>query len=354
VFVDAYTTWCGPCKWMSKNVFTDASVGEFYNKNFINLKLDMEKGEGLVFAAEFEVNVYPTLLFVDSEGELLHKHLGAIPADQLITVGQDALSPDKRLSSFMKKYESNKYDKEFLHDYIVKMLNAGYQVSEAADNYFTLLDNEEFVTRDNLMILQMWRPSSSSRAFDLLYKNRRGFIAIAGEEPVYGLLEGILTSDLYNSVAGDDPEAFHRVQSKVQSLDVPFKDKLASMGNMIYSESQSDMKGYLRHTSEYSKKYHWNDWNTLNNLAWEMYLNEALQSPKEMKLARKLGKRAVKLESNYYTTDTYAATLFKSGKYSQALEWANTAVDLAKKAAEDYSVTAELIENIHGAMKDQN
>ena len=44
VFVDAYTTWCGPCKRMAANIFPLPEVGEFYNANFINYKLDMEKG----------------------------------------------------------------------------------------------------------------------------------------------------------------------------------------------------------------------------------------------------------------------------------------------------------------------
>ena len=34
IFVDAYTTWCGPCQMMSKNVFTHADVGAFFNENF--------------------------------------------------------------------------------------------------------------------------------------------------------------------------------------------------------------------------------------------------------------------------------------------------------------------------------
>ena len=42
IFVDAYTTWCGPCKRMSKQVFPQDAVGEFYNKNFVSMKIDME------------------------------------------------------------------------------------------------------------------------------------------------------------------------------------------------------------------------------------------------------------------------------------------------------------------------
>ena len=64
IFVDAYAIWCGPCKRMAKNVFPDEKVGEFYNKHFINMKLDMERGEGLKFRKKYPVSAFPTL-FLD-------------------------------------------------------------------------------------------------------------------------------------------------------------------------------------------------------------------------------------------------------------------------------------------------
>ena len=50
IFVDCYAEWCYPCKWMADNVFTDTVVASFYNKNFVSIKLDGEKGEGIDFA----------------------------------------------------------------------------------------------------------------------------------------------------------------------------------------------------------------------------------------------------------------------------------------------------------------
>ena len=38
IFVDAYASWCGPCKKMQSEVFPMENVGEFYNKNFIIFK----------------------------------------------------------------------------------------------------------------------------------------------------------------------------------------------------------------------------------------------------------------------------------------------------------------------------
>ena len=48
VFVDAYTTWCGPCKWMAANIFPTKEVGDVFNASFVNAKIDMEKGEGII------------------------------------------------------------------------------------------------------------------------------------------------------------------------------------------------------------------------------------------------------------------------------------------------------------------
>lgn len=58
IFVDCYTSWCGPCKLLAKNVFTQDSVADYFNRNFVCLKMDMEK-EGKELATEYAVNTYP-------------------------------------------------------------------------------------------------------------------------------------------------------------------------------------------------------------------------------------------------------------------------------------------------------
>lgn len=44
IFVDAYTTWCGPCKQLKSTSFKDSQTADFFNKNFVNASIDMEKG----------------------------------------------------------------------------------------------------------------------------------------------------------------------------------------------------------------------------------------------------------------------------------------------------------------------
>lgn len=90
IFMDAYTTWCGPCKWMAANTFTDSSVGEYFNKNFVNVKMDMERGEGPALQRQFAVRAYPTLLFIDGDGQVKHRDMGAKKAGDFLAVGKKA------------------------------------------------------------------------------------------------------------------------------------------------------------------------------------------------------------------------------------------------------------------------
>ena len=48
IFLDCYTSWCGPCKQMARNIFTQQVVGDFMNPSYVCIKIDMEKGEASV------------------------------------------------------------------------------------------------------------------------------------------------------------------------------------------------------------------------------------------------------------------------------------------------------------------
>lgn len=93
VFVDAYTDYCQPCMLMERNVFTLDSVADFYNRNFINVKLHF--GQLKALAEKYKVAAYPTYLFLNGEGKLVYKAGGYSPAEQFIGYGQQALKRAK-------------------------------------------------------------------------------------------------------------------------------------------------------------------------------------------------------------------------------------------------------------------
>jgi len=88
IFFDAYTTWCGPCKLLQKNVFTRTDVAEVFNKNFINVKFDMESGEGPDLARKYPLEGYPTLFFIDPDGNIVKQVIGYQNPETLIKIGK--------------------------------------------------------------------------------------------------------------------------------------------------------------------------------------------------------------------------------------------------------------------------
>lgn len=96
IFVDAYATWCGPCRMMDRRVFNQPEVGDFFNSNFINLKLDVERGEGPTLARQYRVRAMPTYLFIDGDGNVVHTAMGAMTQDRFLDLARAALRKQAR------------------------------------------------------------------------------------------------------------------------------------------------------------------------------------------------------------------------------------------------------------------
>lgn len=111
IFMDCYTTWCGPCKGLSENVFPQKEVGDFFNANFVNAKYDMEKGDGKMLYEKYREHIpgFPSLLLIDSEGNVVHKMAGYMEPDKLIA-GMRAGLEGNSLFALQKKYEAGARD----------------------------------------------------------------------------------------------------------------------------------------------------------------------------------------------------------------------------------------------------
>lgn len=91
IFLDIYATWCGPCKMLKQYTFTDSAVGEFFNKHFVNVSVDGEKGAGPRLAQQYAIQGYPTLIVADTTGKPVLITAGYIPTDVLMQFAKEAL-----------------------------------------------------------------------------------------------------------------------------------------------------------------------------------------------------------------------------------------------------------------------
>ncbi|MCZ4695584.1 DUF255 domain-containing protein [Ancylomarina euxinus] len=124
LFIDCYTQWCGPCKVMAKNIFTQKKVGDYFNNNVISLKIDCGSVEGEKFAADNNITSYPTMLIYDADGKLLKRIEGAAPdADILISYVKQAVEPDENFNHLLEKYNKGDRNLELIADLLID----GYQ-----------------------------------------------------------------------------------------------------------------------------------------------------------------------------------------------------------------------------------
>ncbi len=112
VFVDFYADWCGPCRWMDKNVFVDSSVGDYFNQNFIAIKVDTDTNAEAALISRLNVNAIPTYGFFKPDGELLLNRSGAMSVGDFLQLAQTVkgwkktLNRDVDLGSIDNKFEA--------------------------------------------------------------------------------------------------------------------------------------------------------------------------------------------------------------------------------------------------------
>ncbi|MBX2909957.1 MAG: thioredoxin family protein [Chitinophagales bacterium] len=85
IFLNVYATWCAPCMSLQKTTFKSAKVGEVFNKNFINLSIDAEKGEGVGISQRYQVTAHPLMLVINGEGKVVKRILGYVNNEQLFS-----------------------------------------------------------------------------------------------------------------------------------------------------------------------------------------------------------------------------------------------------------------------------
>ena len=146
IFIDCYTTWCGPCKALAREIFPQKKVGDYFNPNFICVKYDMEKGDGKMLNERYKEHIpgYPTLLFIDKQGNVKQQMAGFQEADVLIKTAQMAVQ-GRDLFTLRNEYEAGNRDIALLGDYMAS-LDAAFLKDDAkkvAEDYLKNLDPKE-------------------------------------------------------------------------------------------------------------------------------------------------------------------------------------------------------------------
>ncbi len=251
IFVDAFASWCGPCKRMSSQTFPDPKAGEFFNANFINMKIDMEKPENSEFANKYPVGSYPTLMFIDATGKMVMKDVGAKGVDQLIETGKKALGKNDKSEDFEKKYAEGNRDPKMLFDY-VRTLNAAGKPSLKITNEY-LNTQQDLTTEFNLKFILEGAVEADSRVFDLLLKNRDKVVAATSEEAVIARVEKACKNTVAKAIEFKNKTLLEEAKAKMKVGNPARAITFAYEADMNYAKAVKDAALFLKTAKAYQK-----------------------------------------------------------------------------------------------------
>lgn len=343
IFLDAYTTWCGPCKMMEKNVFTEKAVGDFFNEKFINVRMDMEKEAGVQLAEKYGVKAYPTLLFINGEGKVIHRASGYHNAPLLIDLGRTALDPSRRLSSFEKRYQAGERSPEFLHDYAMASLNAMSEGQEVLAREY-LQTQDDWSTPKNMRFIFTFVEEVQSDLFRYLAKHRPAFEDQFGAQAVITRIQQLILKEAFSE--SSEKQSLEKVDSLFRAVYPEVGGQLSGLFRMNFYQYNGNTEQYARAAVRYFEEFSSEDAAQLNNAAWNFY--ETVEDESMLEKAVQWAQKSVQLDAQYYNHDTLAALYFKLGEKDKALIAAQKAIEIAKENGENYSNTEILLEKIKG------
>lgn len=145
VYVDVYTTWCGPCKVLAATIFPQKEAGDVYNARFVNYRIDAEKGEGVALAKKYAVNAFPTHLFIDPQTEaVVYRSTGATGGVVRFNNHADVALAEKAdpmtWALYNRDFKAGKRDPQFLKAYLIKAERLDQSNDAILDAYVATLD----------------------------------------------------------------------------------------------------------------------------------------------------------------------------------------------------------------------
>jgi thioredoxin-related protein len=191
IFLDVFTTWCGPCKQMERDIFPQAQVGDFFNANFINVRVQVDATkndsedvknwheDAKAIAAAYNINSYPTFLYFDPKGELVHRVDGASATGEDFIARSEGALNGYQLQKW--QFQKGERDTAFLLKVIksAQLMNDRPQLKSAANAY--LATQQDLLTEENLKFIGLATSKTTDPGFAVLRNNAARADQVLGE-----------------------------------------------------------------------------------------------------------------------------------------------------------------------------
>ena len=344
IFMDCFTTWCGPCKYMSANIFPQAEVGSFFNKSFVSVKVQMDKTDrdnemikkwyedAKMIEKDYGVNAYPTFLYFSPEGKLVHRVVGGGEAKAFIGLSANALDPAKQyytqLELFNKKADKQPED---LRKMAIASKGA-YDMTNAsmyAKQY--LATQKNLLTKENIEFINTFVSSSKDAAFEVFIKHPNEVDNALGKGAAAKKVKAIVMREDIPALMPKDKTTspdWATMETTLKTKYPAYADEIMSNMKVQYAQSTKNWPAFQQEIVMYMNKYGANATpDQLNMFAWQVFEN--CPDMKCVGEALEWSKRSFKDKENPMYMDTYANILYKMGRKEEALAVQEKAVAMS-------------------------
>lgn len=355
IFVDCYTTWCGPCKYVSSKIFPMKNVGEFYNKSFINVKLQIDetkndnadviatKKVAKSFEAKYKISVYPTFLVFNKEGILVHKFCGAGDDKFMIENAGNGLDKEKQFYSMVAMFEHGNRDGKF----IAKLCKAASDANENAEEYLKayVATQKNIYTAESADLLLMNITTVNTIAFKTIYPNREKWYTITEKSLVDDAIKNAVEDEVYEYIqkAKSEKINWNELAKTLEEKYPEFGNEAAIKGKVVVSMNNQNWNDFETALKDVIEKYPnmFTNVGELNEIAWSVFEN--IDDKFLVERALFWSKQAAEKTENPAFMDTYANLTYKLGNKEEAIAIEEKAINKLTDEAEKkaYQTTIE-------------
>jgi thiol-disulfide isomerase/thioredoxin len=335
IFVDFYTDWCGPCKMMSKTVFTDKDVADYYNKNFIALKINAEQEEQALVQS-VGITAYPSLFYFAADGNVITKNVGALRAKEFKQFGESVLGmmeTVKKLPEIKAAYDKNPKDAAATSAYLKALVlsNKMVEAEPIALAYIPTIAEKDLEKPDNWELVSRFVKDFSSREFQYVLNNPKNFLNSYGEEAYGNFVYSAMDFNLAKAVKAKDSTQLEPIKKAFAAFNQQMgSEQPADYYNLLvelfYYKSLGNQARYFDVLQTQTDKYLLKNGNELTRRILEVL--QTFNGAKELNKAAEWAKILLKLEDNAVANYTYASILLKQGNKTEAKTYAEKAKSL--------------------------
>lgn len=348
VFIDAYASWCGPCKMMEKNVFTQKSVGDYFNSSFVNARFDMEKGEGREIAAKYGVRSYPTYLFLNGDGELVSQNFGYMEESMFLTMAQDVNSPNNKKGSLKERFAKGEKNPEFLINIMKLNSSSDFNFAkQASERYFENKKKTEEFSKDDVGLLLFFLKSTEDKNYKVFVDRKAEIIKFLPEETYKEFdnqikLAKIVEQSIDQTNKRINDDLFMKIaEPLVGKHDAEVK---LNQTKLSYYEQNANFPEYEKAALAYYKNSETFEPNELLKAAW--VFSEHVKTVSSLKKAAEWAEKSVMRGETSENTFILAKLYFLTGNKDMAKTYAEMSKNLANQAQKDSTLADELLKQI--------